>query len=220
MIKCIILEDELMAQKNLARHCDKHPDVELIGIYDSAEKAINFLKENEVDLVFLDVELPDVDGIEFLETSPVIPEVIFTTAKKEYAFDAFEYEAVDFLKKPISYGKFEKAIDKYKKKVNSSTALTTGSAGAKGEFEDMFVKVNGKLVRIILDDIYFIENVGDYVKIVTDNGSFITHNTIKSVSAKLEQTHFLKVHRSYIVNLNKIVDIEDGTLLIKDKVIP
>lgn len=212
-LRSIIIEDDLVALKNLEILCGKDPRVNLIGSFGNSEDAVDFMTSNDVDLIFLDVELPGESGLDFLENSPALPQVIFATANKEYAFDAFQFEATDFLKKPISAGKFETSVTKAVKNANETQTF-------REKPNYIFVKSDGRLIKIMISDILFIENVGDYVKVVANTGNFVTYNTMRAVDEKLSQYDFYKVHRSFIVNLSKVVDIEDNSLIINDKVIP
>lgn len=148
-----------------------------------------------------------------MENSPALPQVVFATANTEYAFDAFKFEATDFLKKPIPPGKFEQSVNKAIKR-----ALDNNVKREKPNY--IFVKSDGRLIRVMIEDILFIENVGDYVKVVTNKGNHVTYNTMRAVDSKLADYDFYKVHRSFIVNLSKVVDIEDNSLVIDNTVIP
>lgn len=212
-LRTIIIEDDLIAMKNLEILCGRDSRVDLIGSFGNSEDAVDFLTSNEVDLIFLDVELPGESGLELLENSPALPQVIFATANKEYAFDAFQFEATDFLKKPISAAKYDAGVTKALKRANENQSLR--------DIPDyIFVKSDGRLIKITIANILFIENVGDYVKVVTPKGNYITYNTMRAVDEKLSKYGFFKVHRSFIVNLSHVVDIEDNSLVIHDKVIP
>ncbi|GGH72808.1 MAG: response regulator transcription factor [Bacteroidetes bacterium] len=212
-LRTIIIEDDPIAQKNLEHLCSKDDRLELLKCFGNSEDAIDFMTSNDVDLIFLDVELPGESGLDMLENSPALPQVIFATSNKEYAFDAFQFEATDFLKKPISAGKFEMSVSKAAKRAEEAPTR-------REKPNYIFVKSDGRLVRIMIQDILFIENVGDYVKVVTSNGNYITYNTMRAVDAKLSDYDFFKVHRSFIVNLSKVVDIEDNSLVIGTTVIP
>lgn len=222
MAKCIIIEDELMSQKALERLCGKHGELEVAAVFGDAESALHWLEENPtgVDLLFLDIEMPGISGLDFLAQAPPIPAVIFTTGNPEYAVDAFEHRAVDFLKKPITMPRFEAAVSRalelLRLKSNTTQSGTLGQVGS-GE---IFVREDGRYVRIGCDDILFFENVGDYVRIKTTTGQHIIYGALKGVDEKLTDPRFLKVHRSYIVNLQKIKDIEETTLVIDKTVIP
>jgi DNA-binding LytR/AlgR family response regulator len=161
-----------------------------------------------VDLIFLDVEMPGLNGFQMLDQLIYKPQVILTTSKEEYAYNAFEYRVSDFLKKPFSYQRFLDAVGKVDK--------------SKQDIEEnqIFIKVNGKLVRLKYNDILFMESMGDYVKFVTAEKKHITLNTMKNLEQKLCGQQFCKVHRSYIVNLSFIEDIQESTLYIKGNEIP
>ncbi|NVK29178.1 MAG: response regulator transcription factor [Flavobacteriia bacterium] len=212
-LRTIIVEDDPLAQRNIEHLCSKDDRIELIGSFGNSEDAVDFMTSNDVDLIFLDVELPGESGLDLLENSPALPQVIFATANKEYAFDAFQFEATDFLKKPINTGKFEASVTKAMKRASETKVM-------REKPNYIFVKSDGRLVKIMIADILFIENVGDYVKVVTNAGNYITYNTMRAVDEKLSQYDFYKVHRSFIVNLSKVVDIEDNSLVIDQKVIP
>lgn len=212
-LDCMIVDDDLMARKSIERLCKKTEALNIKAICESAEDALTTLVESTVDLIFLDVEMPGLSGIDFLEKADFLPQVIFTTSKTEYAYEAFEYQVTDYLKKPFSYPRFLKAVEKaleYHEKEQEYKANTN----------EVYVKEEGKFVRIAYEDILFFENVGDYVRIKTAKSSHIIHSTLKSIDAKLTSDRFLKVHRSFIVNMDKIVDIQENSLVIGEMVIP
>lgn len=212
-LKCVILDDEPMARNFLERYCAKTPQLELVGSFGNAEEAFVYLKETEIDILFLDVEMPGDNGFELLDKLIYMPRVILTTSKTEYAFNAFEYHVTDFLKKPITYNRFLKSIEK---------AATSASDAATDEpkEKDFFIKAEGKLIRLSYEDILYIESVGDYVKYFTASKNYLTHSTLKAVEERMGIHQFMKVHRSYIVNLRKIKDIQDNSVVIEGKVIP
>lgn len=212
-MKCIILDDELMARKFMERLVSKHPALELVASFESPTEALKFLETEKPDLIFLDVEMPEMTGTEFLDKSPMLPLVIFTTSNVDYAFDAFEYHAVDFLKKPIAQPRFEQAVAKALEKAKQNAEFRRNA-------DAIFVRENSRYVRVQCDDILFFENVGDYVRIKTAAGQHIIHGTLKSIEERLDDPRFQKVHRTYIVNLSKIKDIEEGSLTIEKHVIP
>ena len=212
-LKCVILDDEPMARNFLERYCAKTPQLELLGSFGNAEEAFVYLKETEIDILFLDVEMPGDNGFELLDKLIYMPRVILTTSKTEYAFNAFEYHVTDFLKKPITYNRFLKSIEK---------AATSASDAATDEpkEKDFFIKAEGKLIRLSYEDILYIESVGDYVKYFTVSKNYLTHSTLKAVEERMGIHQFMKIHRSYIVNLRKIKDIQDNSVVIEGKVIP
>jgi len=212
-LNAMIVDDDPIARKTLEVLCGKTDLLDIVAICDSAEAALKVLKEAEPELIFLDMMMPGMDGIEFMEQLPTMPLIIFTTANQEYAYEAFEYQAIDFLKKPITQLRFLKAVEKaadYQQKLNEYRVTAP----------DLYVRQEGKYIRVALDDILFFENIGDYVRVRTEAGKFIIHSTLKNVEEKLNDPRFLKVHRSYIVNLQKIKDIEENTLVIERYVIP
>jgi two-component system, LytTR family, response regulator len=211
-LTCIIVEDEPLSRDFLERFCTKSNLLTVKQTFPNAEDALAYLRENEIELVFLDVEMPGINGFQLLDQLPYMPKVIMTTSKTDYAYTAFEYKVVDFLKKPIQYNRFLDAVDK----VIEIYKTTTADAGD----NDIFIKSEGKYTRLSYDDILFIEGMGDYVKYVTAAKKYITHSTMKAVAEKMEKHNFIKVHRSYIVNIKKIKDIQDNSLLIEGTVIP
>lgn len=212
-LSCIIVEDLLVAANYLMKCCEKSKLVEVKGHFTNVPDALSFVNENTVDLIFLDVEMPGPNGFELLDQIAFLPKIILTTSKKEYAYDAFEYKVTDFLKKPFSYERFLEAMQKVQSSPNITAADTEAS-------DHIYIKSEGKLVRLSNDSILFIESMGDYVKFVTADKKYITHNTIKNLEDKVNKQHFLKVHRSYIVNLHKIDDMRENCLFIKGTEIP
>lgn len=211
-MRCLIVDDDEMARKSLEMMCQKIDGLSIAGMCENGLEALNFLNREEVDLVFLDIEMPELSGIELVRITPDIPQVIFTTSLKDYALEAFEYKVTDYLHKPIVLSRLLKAVEK---------AREVHGKKATADAQEIYVKVDGRLVRLKLDDILFIESIGDYVVFNTENNEkFIVHSTLKNIDAKISSSKFLKVHRSFIINLSKIVDIEETNLVIKDKVIP
>lgn len=215
MLKVMIIDDELMARKSLEHLCEKVGSIEIVGLCESAEEALVLLDTVEVDLLFLDIEMPQLSGIEMIEKLSYLPLIIFTTSNKQYAYEAYEYDVTDFLKKPINLPRFIKSLEKAEARIKALNEITKGS-----EATEIYVKVDGRLVRIPFTSIHYFENVGDYVSIVSDLGNHIIHATMKGIDAKLNNPRLIKIHRSYIINLDRVVDIEDNTVVIGKKVIP
>jgi len=212
-LRCIIVDDEPMARKSLELLASKSTHLEIAGIYDNAKDALKYLSTNAVDLIFLDVEMPDMSGIELMDRIGHGPRVILTTSKTEYAFEAYQYNVIDYLQKPITLPRFNEAIEKAVQVMHRETNI-------KPRTEEIYVREDGRLVRIPFDEILYFENAGDYVSIRTTKKNHLILGTIKNIEARLSGNQFLKVHRSYIVNLDKIKDIEEGTLVIEGKVVP
>jgi DNA-binding LytR/AlgR family response regulator len=208
-VTCAIIEDLKVASDYLAKCCEKSGMAEVKGSFPDVQQALIFLNNNTVDLLFLDVEMPGATGFELLDSLAYAPKVILTTSKEEYAFNAFEYNVTDFLKKPFTYKRFTEALAK---------AITEEEKIASPGH--LFIKSEGKLVRLNNEDILYIESMGDYVRFVTADKKYITHNTIKNLEEKISSDHFMKVHRSYIINLLKIDDIRENDLYIRGVEIP
>ncbi|MEO8582329.1 MAG: LytTR family DNA-binding domain-containing protein [Flavitalea sp.] len=212
MISCVIIEDLKVASDYLAKCCIKSGEVELKGSFPDVHQALEFLNQNTVDVLFLDVEMPGATGFELLDNLTYSPKVILTTSKEEYAYNAFQYNVADFLKKPFTYKRFTEALEKVTGKTEKSLVGNT--------VNHLFIKSDGKLIRLNNDDILFIESLGDYVRFVTSNKKYVTHNTIKNLEDKVNKECFMKVHRSYIINLQKIDDIRENDLFINGIEIP
>jgi DNA-binding LytR/AlgR family response regulator len=210
--KAIIVDDEPLARSFLERYCEKNGNLEVAGSFPSAITALEFLKLNEIDILFLDVEMPDITGFQMLDQLQYMPKIILTTSKTDYAFDAFQYNVADYLKKPFTFNRFQEAVSK----VIDKDVVTKTEA----KQDDIYIKSEGKFTRLNYHDILYIESVGDYVKYITNSKHYLTHSTLKAVEEKMNRDHFMKVHRSYIVNLHKIKDIQDYSLVIEGKVIP
>ncbi|CAN5492483.1 LytTR family DNA-binding domain-containing protein [soil metagenome] len=211
-LTALIIDDEPIARNFLERYCEKTGTIHVVGSFPDSETAYTYLQQNEVDILFLDVEMPGDSGFQLLDKLIVMPRVVLTTSKTDYAYDAFQYKVTDYLKKPFTYVRFQEAVAK----VNESIADKIEAP----KNEDIFIKSNGKFIRLNYEDILYIESLGDYVKYCTFDKKYVTHSTLKAVEEKMDKGHFMKVHRSYIVNLRKINNIEDNTLYIGDSVIP
>lgn len=213
-LKSIIVDDDPLCLKLLERYCQKSPNLEVINTYLSGEAAIQSFSSN-IDLIFLDIEMPEMSGMEFLDQLAVVPNFIFTTSNPDYALDAFQYGAIDYLVKPVSFPRFSQAIEKASQRIAPQMQTTMNS------LEDyLFIKDKGQLIRLDFEDILYFENIKDYVMIWTKNQKYIIYSTLKAVLAKLPIEHFIKVHRTYIVNFSKIENIEENSLVIGRKVIP
>ncbi len=213
---CIIVEDLQVAADYLNRCCEKSSQLTVKGHFSNVPDALEFLNSNVVDLIFLDVEMPGATGFDLLDQIAYAPKVILTTSKPEYAFDAFEYNVTDFLKKPFTYQRFLDAL----KKIPPAAAEVAENTITETGIDHIFIKSDGKLIRLNNEDILYIESMGDYVKFVTGEKKYITHNTIKNLEEKVSKQSFIKVHRSYIINIDKISNIRENGLFISGKEIP
>ncbi len=225
---CIIVEDIQIAADFLRKFCEKSDLVEVKGHFLNVADALEFLDREKVDLLFLDVEMPGATGFDLLDSLTYSPKIILTTSKTEYAFDAFQYHVNDYLKKPFTYKRFLEAIQKLQQQiqaqepapavVSQQQSPVTLPQGSDTDF--LFIKSEDKLVKIKKDDILFLESMRDYVKFVTPGKSYVTYSTLKNMEEKLIGPLFLKVHRSYIVNINKIDDIRGNTIYLLGNQIP
>jgi len=216
---CIIIDDEETARVIIKTICDQIENLTIIDEFPNAIQAIKFLNENEIDLIFLDIHMPEFNGLDLIKTLKNPPKIILTTSDKKFAIEAFEYDCiVDYLLKPIEIPRFEKAILKAKKQ-QVGNASNTGNLDLNHK-NDFYVNIDRRLIKIDLPQIYLIEAKGDYIHIKTEEKNYVVHSTLKKIEEKLPASLFLKVHRSYIINVKKIIDIEDNSVLIKKDVIP
>lgn len=203
-IRCLVIDDEPPARELLASYIAKVEGFEIRGACGNALEAFTFLQKNEVDIIFLDIRMPQMSGLEFIRSLPEKPAIIFTTAYREYGADGFELDALDYLVKPISFDRFLRAIARY----NQRTFLKINHTQAREDdaFEKayMYFKVSRNLIRVFLKDIIYIESIKDYVKIVTENRSLVTYQRIGYMEEKLPENKFLRIHKSYIVARDKI----------------
>ncbi|MGZ8544857.1 MAG: LytR/AlgR family response regulator transcription factor [Flavisolibacter sp.] len=215
-MKCIIVDDNKMARMALKQLVTQVPGLDLIAECSDAGEALNSLDAIQVDLLLLDIEMPDMSGLDLTrKLGQQRPLIIFTTAKKDYAVEAFELNVVDYLVKPITLPRLKQAIEK------AGETLDSNKEEVKVEEQGfVFVKDNGVLKRISIDDILFLEAMGDYVKVHTLQKFHVVHATLKSIEEKLPSTKFIRVHRSYIVAINKIDYIQEGTISIGKTTIP
>ena len=219
---CIIIDDETTARVILRSLCDRIDGLNVVDEFSNATQAIKFLNENEVDLIFLDLHMPNFSGLDFAKSLKDPPNIIFTTLDPKFAIDAFEYDfVVDYLLKPIEFPRFEKAILKVKKRGAIQQADQKKVVEGKEEnVKDFYINIDRRLIKIDIDSVNLVQAKGDYIKIKTEGKDYIVHSTLKKIYEKLPKSLFLKVHRSYIINLKKIIDIEDNSVLIKKDVVP
>jgi DNA-binding LytR/AlgR family response regulator len=213
---CLIVDDNKMARMAILKLVEQVEDLMLTGECENAMEAYNMLKKKPVDLLLLDIEMPGVTGLELIKNlGPRGPLIIFTTAKSNYAVEAFELNVVDYLVKPVEPARFLQALDKAREALASDKEQVEVK-----EKEFVFVKDSGVLKRISVDDILYLEAMGDYVKVFTQQKFHIVHATLKSIEEKLPPSKFMRVHRSYIIALNKIDFIEEGVININGTAIP
>lgn len=215
-VKCIIIDDEPLAIALIEAHVAKIPNLEVIATCNNALEGFEVLKSKPVDLMFLDIQMPLLTGIDFLKSLSNPPKVIFITAYREYAIESYELEVVDYLLKPISFDRFFKAINKYFKTIESNYKTEAIISEKDQNSGFIYVNVNKKHYKILFSEIIYAESLKDYIQIHTKETTIITKDKISDFKQKLPK-NFLRTHRSYIVNLNKITaytahDVEIGTL--------
>ena len=232
-MNCIIIDDEGMARTIMAQMISKDNDLFLAQEFSNALQAMKFLNQdtNETHLIFLDIHMPDFTGFDFIQTIKNPPAVILVTSDKNFATEAFEYDCiVDYLVKPITEDRFFKAVRKAKaKKIDVSLPSTDTAATPVPDFKEtapadtateFYVNIDRRLIKIDIASINIVEAKGDYIHIKTESKNYIVHSTLKKIEEKLPATLFLKVHRTYIINTKKIIDIEDNSVLIGKEVVP
>jgi len=217
---CIIVEDIQIAADFLKKFCEKSGLVDVKGHFLNVPDALEFLDQYKPDLIFLDVEMPGANGFQLLDSLTYSRKIILTTSKTDYAFDAFQYHVDDYLKKPFTYKRFLEAVQKIQDQAPPAPAPPAAMAQPSIDMDFLFIKADDKLIRLKKDDILFMESMRDYVKFVTPGKSYITYSTLKSMEEKLAGPSFIKVHRSYIININKIDDIRGNTIYVQGNAIP
>ena len=210
--KCLIVDDEPLARKVLKEYLDDVQVLSLVNECGSPVEAVEFLKRNDIDVLFLDINMPKLDGFQVLNQLEKRPLVIFTTAYSEYAVKAFEFKAFDYLVKPISFERFLQSTNRVVDQLNSEQSGTT-------EAQTILIKENKRLYKISLDDIFFVKAFGDYIRIFTSTKTYIVKDRLQRFSEELND-RFFKVHRSYIVNLDRIHYLEGNHIVINDEKIP
>lgn len=213
-MNCIIIDDEPLAREEMQALIKEVSKIEILGKFSNAPTALNFLKENEVDLIFLDIEMPMVTGLEFATQLPKKSLIVFTTAYPQYALKSYELDAIDYLLKPIAKERLEKAINKaeiYKGLLSDDTAKGTIEAGTS---DFLLIKSERRFYRINFTDIRYIEGLKDYVVIYTFNQKLITAMNLKTIHQKMPQDIFLRVSKSYVVNINYIESFDHHSIYI------
>ena len=214
MITAIAIDDEPLALKLITQHCEKIEFLNLKKVFTNPDEAMAYLADNKIDLIFLDIQMPDINGLQFYKKlyAPV-PQVIFTTAYKDFAVEGFNVDAVDYLLKPFDFERFNKALLKAKEYIEFLSVKEVSNNA-------LFVKVNYEMMKINLKDIEFIEALDDYIKIHIKPVTVLTLMTLKNVLEKLPSQEFLRIHRSYIVPVSKIQKFSKNKVIIGGKELP
>lgn len=223
MARVIIVDDEPLALDVMETYIEKLPSLELVARCENAIQAFDILSKEEVDIMFLDIQMPQLTGIDFLKSLSNPPLVIFTTAYPNYAIEGYELNVIDYLLKPISFERFMKAVNKAMAQLelqNDNAVATSSEVESEDKADFIFVKADKKLIKINYADILYIEGLKDYVIIKMPTSRVITLQTMKSLEAKLPSTIFKRIHRSYIVNLDKISAVIGNMVEIEKKHLP
>ncbi len=219
-MNCIIVDDDNFSVRIIEEFVNQTEGLELLGTFTNAIEAVNWLNNSEkepVHLIFLDIEMPEMSGIEFLRALNVIPQVIIYSSQEKYALESYEYDVTDYLLKPVTYARFIKAVNRARERFERKENPVKQST-------EIFIKNNSSLVRVKYDDILWIEALENYVVVNTFKEKYTIHFTMKSISDKMPSERFMRIHRSYIVNFSKISAIEDNSVIIRtesgNRVIP
>lgn len=206
-INCIIIDDEPLAVNVIKNYLQEIGSVNIVETFNSAIEALSFLKENTIDLIFLDINMPLLDGLNFIKSLEKKPLIIVTTAYDEYAIKTYELDVLDYLVKPISFPRFLKAVNRALRKVNSKSSTSNLKIAKR---EHIFIKVDKKkMQKIYLDEILVIESLRDYLKITTITDRYIIHSTLSNFTDKLPSSNFIRIHRSFTIAIDKI-DVVQG----------
>jgi DNA-binding LytR/AlgR family response regulator len=219
--KCLIVDDEPLAQRVIETHMEKLDDLELVAKCSNAIEAMSKLKTNKVDLIFLDIQMPELSGVEFIKSLQNPPAIIFTTAYRNYAIDAFELDVLDYLLKPISFERFIKAVNKYYDFRNSQKPMVFNSQNKEDNPSFIYVREKKTMIKVFLNDVLYVESLKDYIRIFKETGgSLMTKQKISTMAELLPEEHFIRVHKSYIVNIDKIKTLSPTSIGLPDKIIP
>ncbi len=208
MYNCLIVDDEPLARKVIEKHLQSFPQLTLLATAESATSAFELLHTGDIHLIFLDIQMPLINGLQFIRSIKHPPAVIFTTAYSEFAAESYELDAIDYLVKPVSFERMERSIHKFLKTVRQEPE-------AQKQF--LLIRQDGKLIKVFLDEILYIEARKDYLMIYTPSGTFIKHMTMKSIEKLLPEQQFKRVHRSFIVATGAITAIKNNVLQINTK---
>ncbi|WP_438712580.1 LytR/AlgR family response regulator transcription factor [Aquimarina muelleri] len=220
-IKCLLIDDDRLSTQILKKHLDHFDDFEIISICNNAVDAFNFICKNTIDLVFVDICMPIVNGLEFiqgLQTSP--PIIIITSSSKDYAVEGFELGVLDYLVKPVCIKRLVKSLHKVSRAFNISKNTMNISENQIEQDDHIFIKVNKKMIKIYYDDILYIESLKDYVIVKTKYGDYVTHYNLAAITKLLPSYLFIRIHRSYTIAIHKVEAINKNNIEINDNLIP
>ena len=212
-MRCIIVDDDKISRELIRDYINDTEELELLGEFPSAIDANNFLSKNHVDLIFLDIEMPKMSGLELLKSLDEKPLIVLFTSKDKYAVQAFEEEVLDYLVKPVDYTRFLKSVQKAHQRLRPMPVDSFSN-------DSIFIKVDSELINLPFKEIIWIEALGDYVNIITPNKKHVVLSTMKNIEGRLPAKEFIRVHRSYFVRIDKIKKISEDIILVENKLIP
>jgi DNA-binding LytR/AlgR family response regulator len=216
-IKCVLIDDEPLATKVLQNYFTNFPDFEIIGTFYNSMEALEFINSNTIDVVFLDIHMPVMPGFELIKLIDYKTKIVITTAFREFAAESYELDVLDYLVKPVSLPRFIKCIRKIESEFNSKNNIKIETHRIEPH---IFIKVDKKMVKIIIDEILFIEGMKEYIKVVTIDKTYITHKSLTSLTEELPLDRFMRIHKSYTIAINKVKSIEGNRIQILSHTIP
>lgn len=224
-MNCIIVDDELAARAVMEQLCSKTPGLEVLGSFENCVQALKFLNDNEIDVIFLDLHMDNFSGFDLLKTLNSDQKVVLTTSDEKFASASYEYDNIlDYLVKPITRERFDKAMERVRKQFVLDQFEEKEEANNKGNLNNvknsLYINIDRRLIHLQFDEIEYVEAQGDYINVYTVDETFHVHTTLKRIKERLPEPKFMQIHRSYIINFDKIIDIQDNSVLIGRKVIP
>jgi DNA-binding LytR/AlgR family response regulator len=218
--RCLIIDDEPLAIKLIKTHLSKLDSFEVAGECRSALNALDYLRRGNIDLMFLDINMPEITGLDFLKTIPNPPYVIITTAFREYAVEGYDLDVVDFLLKPISFERFLRAVNRFIDRTKPSQSHNDNYSDSHSGNKSIHIQDGKNVIKIFLDDIFYLEGYGEYIKVITTNKNFMVRGPLVEFEKKLSVQNFIRIHKSYIVNILKLTGFSSNHVLIKNKELP
>jgi DNA-binding LytR/AlgR family response regulator len=216
-IKCVLIDDEPLATKILQNYFTNFPDFEIIGTFHNSIEALDFINNNAIDIIFLDIHMPLMTGFELIRLIESKTKIVITTAFREFAAESYELDVLDYLVKPIPLPRFIKCIHKIEADFNLKNNLKVETLKVDPH---IFIKVDKKMVKIIIDEILFIEGMKEYIKVVTADKTYITHKSLTALSEELAEDKFTRIHKSYIIAVNKVKSIEGNRIQVHSYTLP
>jgi len=218
--RCIIIDDEPLGIKLIKTHLSKLESFEVAAECRSALKAVDVLREEKIDLMFLDINMPEISGIEFLKTIPNPPYVILTTAYREYAIEGYDLDVVDFLLKPISFERFLKAINRYSDRTRSMVSKNADNSAEGNEKRHVYIQDGRNIFKLANEDVLYFKGYGEYVRVIALNKNYMVRDSLTEFEKKLSGDFFLRIHKSYIVNIQKITGFSSIHVIINNSELP